>query len=168
MSVYIIPVLILGIFIYAFIKGVNTYNSFVAGAKAAIKLCIEILPFICTILIAIQLLAVSGLLNYLVKWVGPVFEFIGIPRELTGFIILKPFSGSGSIALFEDIVRTYGPNSYITRVASVIAGSSETVFYISAVYFSKTDIKKLGYAIPVALFCVLLAAMFAAIVCRVM
>jgi len=168
MSIYIIPALILGIFVYAFVKGVNTYNSFVKGAKSAIKLCIDILPFICTILIAIQLLAVSGLLNYLVMALGPVFELMGIPRELTAFIILKPFSGSGSIALFEEIVRTYGPDSYITRVASVIAGSSETVFYISAVYFSKTNIKKLGYAIPVALFCVLLAAIFAALICRVM
>ena len=167
MSVYIIPVLILCIFVYAFFKGVNTYNSFIAGAKSAIKLCIDILPFICAILIAIQLIQMSGLLAYVVMVVGPIFEFMGIPRDLTAFIILKPFSGSGSIALFEEIVKTHGPDSYITRVASVIAGSSETVFYISAVYFSKTDIKKLGYAIPVALFCTLLAAILAAFVCKI-
>ena len=167
MSVYIIPILILGIFVYAFLRGVNTYKSFVDGAKAAIKLSIEILPFICTILVAIQLLSMSGLLNYLVIALSPVFKLLGIPTELTAFIILKPFSGSGSIALFEDIVKTYGADSYITKVASVIAGSSETVFYISAVYFSKTNIKKLGYAIPVALFCVLLAAVGAALVCRI-
>ena len=168
MSIYIIPALILGIFGYAFIRGVNTYNSFVDGAKEAIKLCIEILPFVCTILIAIQLLAMSGLLNYLVMVVGPIFELMGIPRELTAFTILKPFSGSGSIALFEEIVLKYGPDSYITRVASVIAGSSETVFYISAVHFSKTKIKRLGYAIPVSLFCILLAAIFGAMICRIM
>jgi spore maturation protein SpmB len=81
---------------------------------------------------------------------------------LTHFIILKPFSGSGSIALFQEIVTLHGPNSYITRVASVIAGSSETVFYISAVYFSKTKIRKLSYAIPVALVCVFAAAVLAA------
>jgi spore maturation protein B len=166
MSAYIIPVLILSIFIYAFLKKVNTYKSFTEGAKAAIKLSVEILPFICTILVAIQLLRVSGLLDYLVAALSPIFKLLGIPRELTAFIILKPFSGSGSIALFEEIVKLYGPDSYITRVASVIAGSSETVFYISAVYFSKTNIKKLGYAIPVALFCVLLAAVLAALVCR--
>jgi len=168
MSIYIIPLLILGIFVYAFCRGVNTYKSFTEGAKAALKLSIEILPFICAILIAIQLLSKSGLLDYIVIAVGPLFELMGIPRELTAFIILKPFSGSGSIALFEEIVRTYGPDSYITRVASVVAGSSETVFYISAVYFSKTNIRRLGYAIPVALFCVLLAAIFAALICRFM
>ena len=168
MSIYIIPTLILGIFVYAFIRGVNTYKSFVAGAKSAIKLCVDILPFICAILIAIQLLQKSGLLDLLVSALAPIFRFFGVPQELTAFIILKPFSGSGSIALFEEIVRLHGADSYITRVASVIAGSSETVFYISAVYFSKTNIKKLGYAIPVALFCVFLAAFLAAIVCRIM
>ena len=168
MAIYIIPTLILVIFIYAFIKGVNTYKSFVEGAKAAIRLCVDILPFICAILIAIQLISMSGLLDYLVKFVGPVFELIGIPRDLTGYIILRPFSGSGSIAMFEEIVRTHGPDSYITRVASVVAGSSETVFYISAVYFSKTNIKKLGYAIPVALFCTLLGAVLAAFVCKIL
>ena len=168
MSIYIIPILILCIFAYAFVKGVNTYNSFIAGAKAAIKLCIDILPFICAILIAIQLISMSGVLDYIVWAIGPFFEFLGIPRDLTAFIILKPFSGSGSVAIFEEIVRTHGPDSYITRVASVIAGSSETVFYISAVYFSKTNIKKLGYAIPVALFCTLLSAILAALVCRIM
>ena len=168
MSIYIIPILILGIFVYAFFRGVNTYKSFIRGASDAIKLIIDILPFICTILIAIQLIALSGLLNYVVILVGPFFEVFGIPRELTGFIILRPFSGAGSIALFEELVRTHGADSHIVRVASVIAGSSETVFYIAVVYFSKTNIRKLGYAIPVALFCSWLTAVLAALVLRVM
>ena len=168
MAVFIIPVLILAIFVYAFVRGVNTYNSFIKGAKDAIKLCIDILPFICTILIAIQLLAMSGLLSYLVVVFGPMFELFGIPRDLTAFIILRPFSGSGSIALFEEIVRTHGADSQIVRIASIIAGSSETVFYISVVYFSKTKIKKLGYAIPVALFCTFLTAILASLVVRIM
>jgi len=167
MSSYIIPVLILGIFIYAFVRRVNTYQSFVNGARDAVKLVIEILPFIATILVAIQLITTSGLLDLLCKALAPVMRLLGVPPELTGFIILKPFSGSGSISLFNEIVVKYGADSYITRVASVIAGSSETVFYISAVYFSKTKIKNLAYAIPVALFCVFLAAVLAAFVCRI-
>jgi spore maturation protein B len=168
MSNYIIPILILGIFVYAFFKKVNTYQSFTRGAKDAITLVIEILPFICTILVAIQLLAHSGLLDALIWLLAPVMRLFGIPVELTAFIILKPFSGSGSIALFENIVAAYGADSYITRVASVIAGSTETVFYISAVYFSKTNIRRLGYAIPVALFVTLLSAIFAALICRIL
>ncbi|MCL2755619.1 MAG: spore maturation protein [Firmicutes bacterium] len=165
-TVFIIPAFILGIFIYALFKKVNTYQSFVKGAKAAIKLTIDILPFIATILIAIQLFSASGLLDVLAWVTRPVFDLFGIPHELTPFIILKPFSGGGSIALFEQIVIDYGPDSYITRVASVIAGSSETVFYISAIYFSKTKIKNLSYAIPVALLCIFLAAVLGALMVR--
>ena len=168
MSLYMIPILILLIFLYALVKRVNTYQSFVGGAKSAIKLVIEILPFIATILIAIQLITASGLLDLLCSALTPIMRFLGVPPELTGFIILKPFSGSGSISLFNEIVIKYGADSYITRVASVIAGSSETVFYISAVYFSKTKIKNLTYAIPVALLCVFLAAVLAAWVCHIM
>lgn len=167
-SIYIIPILILGIFLYGLWKGVNTYDSFVKGAKAAIKLTIEILPFIATILIAIQLFAASGLLDFLSRLSRPIFEWLGIPHQLTPFIVLKPFSGGGSIALFEQIVIEYGADSYITRVAAVIAGSSETIFYISAIYFSKTQIKKLGTAIPIALFVMFLSAILGAWLVRLM
>lgn len=168
MSDYIIPIFIIAIFVYAgFFRRVNTYQSFVNGAKAAIKLSIDILPFVATILIAIQLFSRSGLLDLLCAALNPVFTLLGVPTELSAFIILKPFSGSGSITLFNEIVTKYGPDSYITRVASVIAGSSETVFYISAVYFSRTKIKHLSYAIPVALLCVFAAAILAAFVCLV-
>jgi spore maturation protein B len=167
-SDFIIPVFMILIFVYAgFFKRVNTYQSFTAGAKAAIKLSVDILPFIATILIAIQLFTRSGLLDILCSALQPVFSLFGIPTELSAFIILKPFSGSGSITLFNDIVTKFGADSYITRVASVIAGSSETVFYISAVYFSKTKIKNLSFAIPVALFCTFLSAMLASLVCLI-
>ena len=163
----IIPIFIIFIFAFAGFRKVNTYQSFSKGAKAAIKLSIDILPFIATILIAIQLFTRSGLLDLLCMALAPVMGLFGVPAELVHFIILKPFSGSGSIALFQEIVTLHGPDSYITRVASVIAGSSETVFYISAVYFSKTKIKNLSYAIPVALVCVFIAAVLAAFVCLV-
>ena len=161
-SDFIIPAFVLGIIVYAGFKRVNTYQSFVNGAKAAIKLTIDILPFIATILIAIQLFTASGLLDLLAVGLSPVFNLFGIPPELTSYIIIRPFSGSGSVVLFNEIVATHGPDSHITRVASVVAGSSETVFYISAVYFSKTKIKNLGYAIPVALLCTFLTAVLAA------
>jgi len=166
-SDFIIPIFIIFIFAFAGFRRVNTYQSFTKGAKAAVKLSVDILPFVATILIAIQLFTRSGLLDLLCLLLAPIMGFFGVPSELTAFIILKPFSGSGSIALFKEIVTMYGPDSYITRVASVIAGSSETVFYISAVYFSKTKIKNLSYAIPVALLCVFAAAVLASLVCLV-
>lgn len=166
-SDFIIPIFIIFIFAFAGFRRVNTYQSFTKGAKAAVKLSIDILPFVATVLIAIQLFTRSGLLDLLCLILEPVMGFFGVPAELTAFIILKPFSGSGSIALFKEIVMLHGPDSYITRVASVIAGSSETVFYISAVYFSKTKIRNLSYAIPVALLCVFAAAVLASLVCLI-
>ena len=169
MSNIIIPILIIAIFVWAgLVKRINTYSSFVAGARDAVKLVMEILPFVATILIAIQLFHLSGLLDLLCVVINPVFALFGIPSELSTFIILKPFSGSGSITLFNDIVKAHGPDSYITRVASVIAGSSETVFYIAVVYFSKTKIRRLGWAIPIALLCTFATAVFAAGICLVL
>jgi spore maturation protein B len=167
MAIYIIPIFILFIFIYAGFKNTDTYSAFVKGAKDAVNLVIELVPFIVTILTAVALFQASGLLAVLCETVSPVFHFLGIPPELTHFIFLKPFSGTGSIALYDSIVMEYGADSYITRTASVIAGSSDTVFYISAVYFSKTKIKKLGYAIPIALFCTFVSAVLSALVCRI-
>jgi spore maturation protein B len=168
MAVFIVPVFILFIFIYAGIKGTDTYSAFVKGARDAISLVIDLMPFIVTILTAVALFQSSGLLTILCDLMAPVFNLFGIPPELTHFVFLKPFSGTGSIALYDDIVSKYGPDGYITRTASVIAGSSDTVFYISAVYFSKTKIKKLGIAIPVALFCTFVSAVLAAFVCRIL
>jgi spore maturation protein B len=166
MAVYIVPIFILFVFVYAAFKGTDTYSAFVKGAKDAIALILDLLPFIVAILTAVSLFNVSGLLQVLCDIMAPVFKFLGVPVELTHFIFLKPFSGTGSIALFDNIVTQYGPDSYIARTASVIAGSSDTVFYISAVYFSKTKIKKLGLAIPIALFCTFISAILAALVCR--
>ena len=158
----IIPALILFVFIYGLCRNVDTYQSFVSGARSAVKLAVEILPFLATILIAIHLFSASGLLNVVADFLSPIFTFFGIPSELAAYIIIRPFSGSGSVALFDKIVTTHGPDHYITRVASVVAGSSETVFYISAIYFSKTKIKNLGTAIPIALLCTFLTAILAA------
>ena len=165
--IYVVPLFILFIFVYAGFARTDTYAAFVKGARGAVQLIIELIPFIAAILTAVALFQASGLLAVMCDMVAPVFRLLGIPPELTHFVFLKPFSGTGSIALYDNIVTEYGPDSYITRTASVIAGSSDTVFYLSAVYFSKTKIKRLGYAIPIALVCTFVSAILAALVCRI-
>ncbi len=168
MSIYILPVLFVGLFIYGYFKKINTYDTFVKGAKGAIELAVSIFPFVATIMIAVALLRLSGITELLAKLLAPVFKFVGIPNELCELVLLRPFTGSGSYALLNDVFATYGPDSYISRCASVILGCSETIFYVATVYFSQTKVKKLYYAIP----CALLASIFGAIVgcllCRVM
>ena len=167
MSNYILPILFLLLFLYCIYKKINTYDHFVKGAKGAIKLVVEIFPFIASILIAVSLLRVSGITSFLVKIISPVFKLLGIPPQLCELIILRPFTGSGSYGILENIFSTYGADSYISRCASVIMGCSETIFYVATIYISQTKVKKLLYAIPVALFCSFVGTIIACLLCRV-
>jgi len=165
---YVIPILLILLIIYTTIKKENSYNIFVNGASKSLKLVFDIFANIVAIFVIIELFKVSGLSAYLSEFLSPVFSFIGIPSELTQLIVLKPFSGSGSLALLSEIYTTYGVDTYIGRCASVIMASSETVFYVSSVYFSKTKVKNLGYAIPLALFITLLGSFFACLFCKIL
>ena len=168
MSAYILPILFLLLIIYCIYKRINTYDHFVKGAKGAIKLVVDIFPFIASIMIAVALLRVSGITTWLTGLLTPVFNFLGIPPELTELVLLRPFTGSGSYALLENVLTTYGADSYISRCACVIMGCSETIFYVATVYFSQTKVKKLLYAIPVALVCSLVGTILACLNCRIM
>lgn len=168
MSAYILPILFLLLIIYCIYKRINTYDHFVKGAKGAIKLVVDIFPFIASIMIAVALLRVSGITTWLTDLLTPVFNFLGIPPELTELVLLRPFTGSGSYALLENVLTTYGADSYISRCACVIMGCSETIFYVATVYFSQTKVKKLLYAIPVALVCSLVGTILACLICKIM
>lgn len=167
MSVYILPILFIGLFVYAYCKKVNTYDTFVKGAKGAIELAVSIFPFIACIMIAVALLRASGITEALAKLLAPVFSFLGIPPELCELVLLRPFTGSGSYALLNDVFVTYGADSYISRCASVIMGCSETIFYVTTVYLSQTKVKKLLYAIPCALVASIIGAIIGCLLCRV-
>ena len=168
MSVYILPILIIFLLTYSFFKKVNTYKCFVDGAKGAISLCMDIFPYIVAILVAVALFRASGLAIALIKILAPIFNLFGIPTEVCELVLLRPFTGSGSFAILNDIFTTYGADSYISRCASCIMGSSETLFYVSTVYISKTSIKKLSYAIPVGILASIFGAIMACLICRIL
>ena len=168
MTIYILPSLLIFVLIYGKFKKVHCYDTFVKGASKGLHLAIDLFAYIAAIMICVAVLRASGITNSLIHLCRPVFNFLGIPTEIIELVLLKPFSGSGSIAILENIISTYGADSYISRCACVIAGSSETTFYISSVYFSKTSVKKLGYAIPIALLCTFLGAIFSCLICKVM
>ncbi len=168
MSKYILPIMIILCLIIAPIKKVNAYKSFVGGAKQSIPLVIDLFPYIAAIFIMVELINVSGLTKVISTLTSPIFRVFGIPEELSQLVILKPFTGSGSLALLSDIYTTYGVDSYVSRCASVIMGSSETVFYISTIYFSKTKVTKLLYAIPVSLIACLVGAIVSCALCKIM
>ena len=167
MSRYILPIIIILTLIIAGIKRVNCYNSFVTGAKKSFDVVLGIFPYIITIMIMVQLMRVSGLAVLLSKVFNPVFNLFGIPNEVCELVLLKPFTGSGSLAMLNDIYATYGVDSYAARCASVIISSSDTVFYISTLYFSKTKVKRLLYAIPVSLIACFVGAILSCLLCRI-
>ncbi len=164
---YVLPILILLLLVYNLVKKQNNYDSFVKGAQKSLTLIFEIFANIVAIFVIIELFRASGISAYLQKIISPVFKIFGIPSELCELIVLKPFSGSGSLALLSDIFTHYGVDSYIGRYASVIISSSETVFYVTSVYFSKTKVKNLGYAIPLALFVTFLSSILACLFCKI-
>ena len=129
---------------------------------------VDIFPFIASILIAVALLRVSGITDRLARFLSPIFNALGIPPELCEIVLLRPFTGSGSYGILENIFTTYGADSYISRCACVIMGCSETIFYVATVYISQTKVKKLFYAIPVALVCSLVGTILACLICKVL
>jgi len=166
MAIYIVPILILVLCVYCLFKNINAYSCFSKGASEALDLAIKTFPLLVAIFCAVELFKISGLAGVVSNILAPVFSTLGIPKELTNFLVLRPFSGSGSIAMVSEIYDTYGPDSYISRCASVIMSSSETIFYITAIYFSTTKVKKLGYTIPVSLVSIILGSILACLLCR--
>lgn len=152
-SAYILPTILLLLFIYGLVKRAPLYDYFVDGAKGAIPLAMTIFPYITAMLILVQIMESSNITLVLEKAVQPVFSFFGIPEGLFSLILFRPFTGSGSIAILENIFITFGVDSYEARCASVIASSSETIFYLASIYFSSQGIKKLKGAIVIATFC---------------
>ena len=163
----VIPVLILALVVYSAFKRVKPYDAFAEGVAKALPLLKSIFPYLATILIMTELFEKSGLTNLLTGFLSPVLSVFGIEKELVPLILIKPFSGSGSIAVLSNIYSKYGADCYISRCASVIFGSSETIFYISAVYFSKVKGKRLIKPIIISLISTFISIVFACAICRI-
>lgn len=168
MTAYLLPILIIAMIGYCIVKKVCVYDCFLDGAKESLDLVKSIFPYIAAIFICIELFKASGLSSVFARWLAVPLGFLGIPSEIAELIMLVPLSGNGTIALLENIIDTYGVDSYPARCAAVISGATETIFYISAVYFSKCKVKRLKYAIPVSLFSTLAGTVLACALCRIM
>jgi len=166
--VYIIPAVFIAVFGFAVYKKVKIYDEFSKGVGEAVQFTLSLIPCLAAIFMMCEVFEQSGLSDALTKLLSPVFGFLGIPPELTKLILIKPFSGSGSIAYLNEIIAAHGADSYITRCACVCFGSSETVFYISAVYFAKTKSKRLILPIAAVLIGTFLSTIVACLICRIM
>ncbi|QFT89456.1 Spore maturation protein B [Bacillus sp. THAF10] len=150
-SLWLIPVLIGFILLYATFKKVPTYEMFVEGGKEGIRISISIIPFLVGMLVAISIFRASGALDFLVEFVRPFMNAIGIPAEIVPLSIIRPISGTAALGMTSDIIATYGPDSFMGRLASVLQGSTDTTLYVITVYFGAVGIKKMGDALKVGL-----------------
>lgn len=162
----IIPVLIAFVLFYALIKKVDAYSSFVKGAKGSLPLMAGLLPYIIAMFVAVELFRNSGLSGYLCNFFAPIFRLVGVPPEVCELTLIRPFSSNAGYVLLRGIFADYGVDSYIGKCASVIMGSSDTIFYVSSIYFASTSVKKTLLTIPIALICNVACCVLACFCCR--
>ncbi len=148
---FIIPVITAGVLIYGALKKVDVFSVFCEGAADGLKTCADIVPALVLLMVCIGMIESSGAVEQLTALLKPVCAFFGFPPECMPMVLLRPFSGSGAIAVYNEIVASNGVDSFAGRVASVLLGSSETTFYTVAVYFSAVKVRKTRYAVPAAL-----------------
>ncbi|AZU63197.1 spore maturation protein [Neobacillus mesonae] len=150
-SITFIPLLIGFILLYGTFKQVPTYESFVEGGKEGIKIAVQIIPFLVGMLVAIAIFRASGALDALMNLLRPLMKTIGVPAEIVPLIFIRPISGTAALGMTSDLIATYGPDSFIGRLASILQGSTDTTFYVLTVYFGAVGIKKMGDALKVGL-----------------
>lgn len=147
----VVPVIIASVAVFALHKKIDVFEALTTGALDGLKVIYKILPALVALLTGVYMLRASGALDALVLLCKPLFNIVGIPPETASLFFIRPISGSGALAVGSEIINQYGPDSLIGRTAAVMLGSTETTFYIIAVYFGAVGIKKTRYAIPAAL-----------------
>lgn len=162
LSVAAIPATMLVFLGWGVVKKVKVYEVFVEGAKDGFNVAIRIIPYLVAMLAAIGIFRASGALELLVAVLQPVTALIGMPPEALPMAFMRPLSGSGSLGIMTELMKTHGPDSLVGIMASTMYGSSETTFYVLAVYFGSVGIKNTRHAVPVGLIADL-AGMLAAV-----
>jgi spore maturation protein B len=150
-SAWTMPLLLAGIPLWALARGVKVYPAFVEGAKDGFTTAVRIMPALVAVIVALGMLRASGALDTLAAALAPVTGAIGLPASVLPLVIVRPLSGSGALGVVGDVLRTEGPDGYAGRLASVMAGSTETTFYVLAVYFGAVGITRYRQALPAAL-----------------
>lgn len=140
----IIPLMVLMIILYGLFKKVDIYDAFVDGAKDSFDMIAKIFPCILGMLLGVNILLNSGLLDYIFNLLRPVLSF---PVEVLPMIFLRPISGTTTLAILNDLLANYGPDSFIGRLASVIQGATDTTLYVLTLYFGSVGIKKIRYSL---------------------
>jgi spore maturation protein SpmA len=159
--------LMLSIFpLYAILRGVKVYEEFVDGAKEGFDVAVRIIPYLVAILVAIGMFRAAGGIDLLSKVLAPAMLAIGFPTDLLPLVLMRPLSGSGTLGIFTELVKQFGPDHLTVRMAGTIFGSTETTFYVLAVYFGSVAVKRTRYALPAGLIADTVGVIASVIVCK--
>jgi spore maturation protein B len=150
-SAFVLPLIIVGFPLSGLFKKVPVYEEFVEGAKEGFSVAVMIIPYLVAILFAIGMFRASGALDFLIEGLRPVLAVIGIPAEVIPMAIVRPLTGSGSAAIVLDMINQFGEDSLLVKMAATMFGSTETTFYVIAVYFGAVNVKKTRHAVPAGL-----------------
>lgn len=165
-STGVMPVMLISIVGYGLIKGINVFDAFLSGAKDGMKTAVKILPALVGLIAAISMLRASGALEFITRMLAPVTAFFKMPPEVLPLALLRPVSGSGALAVVNDIFKAHGADSLVGYTASVMMGSTETTFYTLTVYFGAVGIKDARYALKAALIADFVGMVASCLVCR--
>jgi spore maturation protein B len=158
---------VVGIPLYAAtIKKVNVFDAFIVGAKQGFDTILTILPYLIAMIVAIGMLRASGFFTLMGELLAPLLRRIGMPPELLPLALIRPFSGSASTGIMAELIHQYGGNSLIAKMAATMMGSTETTFYVIAVYFGSIGIRRTRHAIPAGLLADLAGIIASVLICR--
>jgi len=161
-----IPLLLSGFPLYAALRRVKVYEEFVEGAKEGFNVAIRIVPYLVAILVAIGMFRAAGGIDLLSGALAPVMLAVGFPPEMLPLVLMRPLSGSGTLGLFTELVKTHGPDSFLARLGGTIYGSTETTFYVLAVYFGSVSIKRTRHAVVAGLTADFVAVVASVFICK--
>ena len=165
-SLWALPALLLIILTVGIVKKVPIYEEFTDGAKDGFKVAVNIIPYLVAIIVGISMLRASGAIEMCANFLSPLLLKFHIPADVLPLTIVRSLSGSAALGVFSDIANSLGPDSYATKLAAVMVGSSETTFYVLAVYFGAIKISKIRYALIVGLLADLVGIIAAVFVCQ--
>jgi spore maturation protein SpmA len=167
-SLLAVPFLLSFFPLYAALRRVKVYEQFVEGAKEGFQVAVTIIPYLVAILVAVGMFRGAGGIDLITKALKPVLDFAHFPTELVPMCLMRPLSGSGTLGMFTELVKQFGPDSLIARTAGTIFGSTETTFYVIAVYFGAVSVKRTRHAVPAGLIADAVGIIASVIICRMM
>ncbi|WP_087971573.1 spore maturation protein [Oceanobacillus rekensis] len=165
-STWIIPCFILIVLSLALVKKVPAYELFVEGGKEGVKMAFSLLPFLVGMIVAINILRSSGAMEAFIQFISPALHLIGIPPDIIPLALIRPISGTAALGMTTELIATFGPDSFIGRLASTMQGSTDTTLYVLTVYFGAVGIKKMRYALKVGLLADLIAILSSIIIVK--